>query len=294
MGTDGWQYRVCLEWLAAGAKFAPSHSAKLVRLTTEPAEIVVTDQKTNTPIRAIAEFDDGTVEDVTALTVFSSNDEAVAAVSADCEVAVSRTGDTAIIARYSGGVTSTQVLVPAPDDGKEQPLYLPHNEIDNLVMAKLRKLNIQPSNLCSDGDFIRRVHLDAIGGLPTVEEARAFLVDRAPDKRKRLIDRLLNRTEYATYWAMKFSDWTGNGKYLSRYAMASNWMWQDWFEDKLGELYELKRGPRLGPGAHDAKGGLCPQHDCPVDRRGPRVPGGSTAMRAPGGGVRPRWNGCPI
>lgn len=235
MGTNSWQYRVFHEWIAAGAKFDPSHSAKLVRLTTKPAEIVVTDQKTNTPIRAIAEFDDGTVEDVTALTVFSSNDEAVAAVSADGEVAVSRTGDTAIIARYSGGVTSTQVLVPAPDDGKEPPLYLPHNEIDNLVMTKLRKLNIQPSNLCSDGDFIRRVHLDAIGRLPTAEEARAFLADRSPDKRKRLIDRLLDRPEYATYWAMKFSDWTGNGKYLSRYAMASNWMWQDWVEDKLSK-----------------------------------------------------------
>ena len=74
MGTNSWQYRVFHEWIAAGAKFDPSHSAKLVRLTTKPAEIVVTDQKTNTPIRAISEFDDGSVEDVTALTVFSSND----------------------------------------------------------------------------------------------------------------------------------------------------------------------------------------------------------------------------
>jgi hypothetical protein len=146
---------------------------------------------------------------------------------------VARTGDTAIVAQYSGGVTSTQVLVPSPDDGTKPALHLPHNEIDNLVVAKLRKLNIRPSQLCTDADFIRRAHLDAIGRLPGPDATRKFLADRSPDKRKRLIDELLERPEYATYWAMKFSDWTGNGKYLSRYAMASNWMWQDWVEEKL-------------------------------------------------------------
>ena len=233
MGQESWQYRVFHEWIAAGATYDPTTSPKLVRFRTEPAEIVFGDTETESQIRSIAWFDDGTMEDVTSLTVFSSNDEGIATVSPGGKVSISRTGDTAIIARYSGGVTSTQVLVPAPDDGTQPPLCLPHNEIDNLVMAKLRKLNIQPSQLCSDGDFIRRAHLDAIGRLPTAEEARNFLADRSPDKRRRLIDALLDRPEYATYWAMKFSDWTGNGKYLSRYAMASNWMWQDWVEEKL-------------------------------------------------------------
>ncbi|MEK6236315.1 MAG: DUF1549 and DUF1553 domain-containing protein, partial [Planctomycetales bacterium] len=129
--------------------------------------------------------------------------------------------------------TSAQVLVPAAGDGEKPSLYLPHNEIDELVVAKLRKLNIQPSSLCGDGDFIRRVYLDVIAKLPTPEETRDFLADRSPDKRARLIDELLDRPEYAIHWAMKFSDWTGNSKYLSRYAMASNWMWQDWIKDKL-------------------------------------------------------------
>ena len=233
MGRESWQYRVFHEWIAAGATYDPKAAPQLVRFKTEPAEIVFNGTETVSPIRSIAWFDDGTMEDVTALTVFSSNDEGIATVSPGGQVSISRTGDTAIIARYSGGVTSTQVLVPAPDDGTQPPLSLPHNEIDNLVTAKLRKLNIRPSQLCGDGDFIRRAHLDAIGRLPTVEEARNFLADRSPDKRKRLIDGLLDRPEYATYWAMKFSDWTGNGKYLSRYAMASNWMWQDWVEEKL-------------------------------------------------------------
>ena len=230
---ESWRYHVLREWIAAGAPYESQTTAKLIRLKTEPAEIVFSDRSKAIPIRAIAWFDDGTYEDVTALAVFSSNDEGVAVVDPSGAVKVDRTGDTAIIAQYGGGVTSTQVLVPAAQEGTTPPLHLPHNEIDNLVMAKLRKLNILPSELCSDGDFIRRAHLDAIGRLPTAEEARNFLADRSPDKRKQLIDRLLDRPEYATYWAMKFSDWTGNGKYLSRYAMASNWMWQDWVEDKL-------------------------------------------------------------
>jgi hypothetical protein len=233
MGKESWQYRLLHEWISAGSPYDPEGAADLVRLETEPAEIVSTDREKKVPIRAIAWFNDGTFEDVTALTVFSSNDESVAVVDPSGAIKVDRTGDTAIVAQYSGGVTSTQALVPAPVDGTKLGVHLPHNEIDDLVIAKLRKLNIHPSKLCSDGDFIRRAHLDAIGKLPSAKETRNFLADRSPDKRKQLIDQLLERPEYATYWAMKFSDWTGNGKYLSRYAMASNWMWQDWVEDKL-------------------------------------------------------------
>jgi hypothetical protein len=79
-------------------------------------------------------------------------------------------------------------------------------KIDELVFGQLKQLGIAPASLCSDGVFVRRVYLDVIGTLPTAEEARAFLEDRAPDKRSALIDRLLQREEFADYWAMKWSD----------------------------------------------------------------------------------------
>ncbi len=82
----------------------------------------------------------------------------------------------------------------------------PQGRIDELVFAKWKQLGIEPANQCSDAVFLRRVYLDVIGTLPTVEEARAFLGDTSPDKRSRLIDALLERPEYADFWAMKWSD----------------------------------------------------------------------------------------
>ena len=82
----------------------------------------------------------------------------------------------------------------------------PHHPIDTLVFARLEKLAIPPARLCSDAVFVRRVFLDVIGTLPTPREARDFLRDSAPNKRSVLIDRLLEREEYADYRAMKWSD----------------------------------------------------------------------------------------
>ncbi len=82
----------------------------------------------------------------------------------------------------------------------------PAGKIDELVFAKLEELGIEPANLCSDGVFVRRAYLDVIGTLPTAEEARQFLDDDDPEKRSKLVDRLLERPEYADYWAMKWCD----------------------------------------------------------------------------------------
>lgn len=232
MKVGSWQHRMFRRWIADGAKYTPGAATSIERLEIQPAEVILRgSEKIN--LRAIAHFADGTVDDVTGLTVFSSNDESIAQVTGDGQVTVSRTGDTSVVARYSGGVASTQVLVPAADDGRAMPVVFPHNKIDEFVMGKLRKLNIRPSDLSSDADFIRRAYLDAIGTMPTADETRDFLADRSPDKRARLIDELLERPEYAIYWGTKFSDWTGNSKYINNKAMLSNWLWQQWIEDKL-------------------------------------------------------------
>ena len=78
--------------------------------------------------------------------------------------------------------------------------------IDSLVLSRLKQLGITPANVCSDAVFCRRVFLDVIGTLPTAAEARAFLDDKNPSKRAKLIDKLLDRDEFADYWAMKWCD----------------------------------------------------------------------------------------
>ncbi len=103
-------------------------------------------------------------------------------------------------------LTATTALGVAlnPFEGRNVPI--PHSQIDKLVFSRLEQLGIEPANICSDAVFVRRAYLDVIGTLPTAQEARAFLSDRTPNKRKILIDRLLERDEFADYWAMKWGD----------------------------------------------------------------------------------------
>ena len=82
----------------------------------------------------------------------------------------------------------------------------PQGKIDELVFSKLKHLGIPPAPVCSDAVFVRRVYLDVIGTLPTAQETKDFISDQNPKKRKLLIDRLLERKEFADYWAMKWSD----------------------------------------------------------------------------------------
>ena len=97
----------------------------------------------------------------------------------------------------------------APEAGgalfEESKIAAPESPIDIMVFRGLAKAKIRPA-FCTDAVFVRRAYLDVIGTLPTAEEARAFLVDRSLDKRRVLIDRLLEREEFADYWAMKWSD----------------------------------------------------------------------------------------
>ncbi|MCX6923832.1 MAG: DUF1553 domain-containing protein [Verrucomicrobia bacterium] len=105
-------------------------------------------------------------------------------------------------------VTRSASAVPAPAlnpyDSKVD--LTARNAIDDLVFAKLQRSGIQPAAVCSDGVFVRRVYLDIIGTLPSGYEAREFILDRSSTKRRALIDRLLERDDYADYWAMKWSD----------------------------------------------------------------------------------------
>ena len=99
----------------------------------------------------------------------------------------------------------TEAELPvSPFEGHADPIA--QGRIDELVLGRLKQLGITPARVCSDGVFVRRAYLDVIGILPMAEEARRFLHDSDREKRRKLIDRLLERDEYADYWAMKWCD----------------------------------------------------------------------------------------
>jgi len=109
----------------------------------------------------------------------------------------------AVLALAALSAAADKPFTPPFETGAE---LISHGEIDDLVFAQWKQLGIQPANPCSDAVFLRRAYLDVIGTLPTPEEASQFLADQDPGKRPALIDRLLRRSEFADYWAMKWSD----------------------------------------------------------------------------------------
>jgi hypothetical protein len=206
---DGWEYRLLKEWIAAGAAFVPGQEAVLRRLEILPAQVLLSKEGASAQLRVLAHYSDRTVEDVTALTQFASNGDAMAAVSDAGRVSAGQPGDTAVVATFGGEVGTVPVLVPLP--GAEGPAidFPPNNQIDELVAAKLKRLRIVPSELCTDEEFLRRVSLDIAGTLPTPTEVLEFVADQSADKRTRKIDELLDRPAYAVWWTTKLCDLTG-------------------------------------------------------------------------------------
>jgi hypothetical protein len=158
-------------------------------------------------LRVIARDSNGQERDVTALAKFQSNYEALATVDADGLVTSGDSaGSAAVMAGYMGCVDVFGVIVPRSGPVEYDSTWVPNNFIDELVAHRLRQLNILPSGLADDATFLRRVSLDLIGTLPTTDEARRFLTDTRPDRRARLVDALLDRPEFADYWALKWAD----------------------------------------------------------------------------------------
>jgi hypothetical protein len=143
--------------------------------------------------------------DVTTLSSFTSSDPRVATIGADGVVTAKAPGETWIVANYLRHPAVTRIVVPRATSGKVVTPP-PNNRVDEIVFAKLVELGVPPSEVCHDEVFVRRVYLDAIGVLPTAEEARAFVTDPDPAKRSKLVDRLLDREEFADVWAMKWGE----------------------------------------------------------------------------------------
>ncbi len=235
--VDSWEHRLLLRWIETGAKGLSDGPKRIVRFDVTPAEIVFAAAGETKQLKCVAIWEDATREDVTPLTRFQSNDDAIAEVTPDGLITCKAPGDTYVISFYDNGIFSTQVLLPVSDrTGESFPEIATPTEIDRLVTRKLARLGVVPSELSSDEDFLRRVSLDMIGTLPTPAEQVAFLADPSPDKRQRKIDALLESPAYADWWAVKFCDLTGsNSQYLGTTDMntPAAIQWNQWMRRRI-------------------------------------------------------------
>jgi hypothetical protein len=157
-------------------------------------------------LAVVVTFADGKTRDVTRLTVFSSSDPSIADVTPGGLVEFKRPGEVAVLCRYLEEMVAVRITYLEPREGFAWPNPPEANYVDKHAFAKLRQMTIAPSDLCTDDEFVRRAFLDCVGRLPTVEETKAFLADKDPAKRDKLIDRLVELPEFADFWALKWAD----------------------------------------------------------------------------------------
>ena len=198
--------RVMKLWFAEGLKDDPAGAATLKSTQIIPGSRVAKAPSRFQQLAIMATFSDGSVKDVTRLTVFSSSDPAVADVSASGLVEFSQGGEVAILCRYLEAMETVRLMYLEPKEKFVWTNPPEVNYVDKHTFAKLKMLTIPVSDLCTDQEFVRRAFLDLCGILPTPEEVTTFLADKSPTKRAKLIDNLLERPEYADFWTLKWSD----------------------------------------------------------------------------------------
>ena len=203
---DSREARLIHRWIQAGALGEPEGLPAVTGIQVFPSERSLS-IKAGQQLVVTARYSDGSVRDVTSHAVYSSNDDLVVTVDERGRVSsLDAPGEAAVMVTYLGQVGVSRIVVPRTEQLGDYPELPVNNFVDKLAWAKLRKLRIVPSDLATDAEFMRRAYLDCIGTLPTPEEARAFLAEQRPDRRARLVDALLERPEYADYWALKWAD----------------------------------------------------------------------------------------
>ncbi len=194
------------DWIEAGAANDAAGAPAITRVELFPPRAVLEGEGAVQRFIAVAHYADGRTRDVSNLALFMTNNESSAAVDADGLVTAGARGEAFVMARFDTHTVGSQVLVLPKDAAFTPAEETPSNYIDELVLAKLRTMRMNPSALCSDEEFLRRVNLDVIGRLPTRDEYDMFEIDSNPLKRAAKIDELLQRKEFAELWAMKWSE----------------------------------------------------------------------------------------
>ncbi|HET6883694.1 MAG TPA: DUF1549 and DUF1553 domain-containing protein [Pirellulales bacterium] len=207
-------YELLKTWLATGAAGPRADEPQVKSLRVYPPRRVG-QAGISQQLQVLADYSDGKTRDVTCWTRFDSLDDSIVKVTPEGHFTAGGKGQSHVMVRFAGQAAICTVVVPYAEN-LELAGWTENNFIDVLAGKKFRELGIPPSPLCDDATFLRRAFLDAVGTLPTPEEAKAFLDSTESDKRTRLVDRLLGLTgdpaqdvynnQYAAYWTLKWAD----------------------------------------------------------------------------------------
>ena len=232
MDRQSHEYRLMRRWIEQGMPYGKPDDPTVARIQVFPTGRSMSRQGEQ-QIVVLAHYTDGSIEDVTRVATFDSNDSEMAECTPTGLVkTLDLTGDVAIMARYQGQVGVFRASIPLGINVDNLPPT--KNFVDEFVFKKLKTLGVPPSPVCDDSTFIRRVSVDLAGRLPTPEESEAFLADQDPAKRDKLVNRLLDSADYADYFANKWSAILRNKRRDANYTRGS-YAFHGWIRDSLYE-----------------------------------------------------------
>ena len=222
-----------VRWLEADAPNDLPAVAKPISVEVYPPGAVLDGKGEKQRLVVRAKYSDGTQRDVTNLALFLSNNDTVAKIDGDGTVTAGERGEAFVMARFNTFTVGVPFISLPKDLKFTWPNPPEKNYIDALVDAKLKSLRIDPSQLCDDTTFVRRLYLDVCGRLPTPEEVARFSMSSLPNKRDLLVDELLERKEFAEVWVLKWADMlqlrTTND--VSRKTVL---LYHTWLQEKIG------------------------------------------------------------
>jgi len=200
-------YELLRQWIADGVAL-DLDSPRVTSIEIRPQDPQLPLPGMRQQMAVVATYSDGTVRDVTAEAFVETSLAEVVEVDKQGTATAIRRGEAALLARYEGRYAATTVTVMGDRTGfvwQEMPEY---NFIDTLVYDKLERVKIEPSEICTDAEFLRRVYLDLTGLAPEPAEIRAFLADPSPLQAKRdaVIDRLIGSPQFVAHWSNKWAD----------------------------------------------------------------------------------------
>jgi hypothetical protein len=238
--ADSQYNKTILEWISNGAKDDAPGIAKVTGIEVFPKQIVLEGKAATQQITVRATYSDGTDRDVTSLALFMSNNDPVASISKDGVVKSGDRGAAFMLARFDVFSVTAQAIVIPKGLVYERPKVAEVNYVDKAVNERLHRLRIVPSGICTDEEFVRRVYIDVVGLYPKPAELQAFIADKHPDKRKLLVETLLQRKEFTELWVMKWAELlqirsgiAGNNNVPPFYKNAL--LYYNWMADEIGK-----------------------------------------------------------